>query len=45
MGVEIPGTRVGAVLRSLGLRRAAADPETIFRGVLSKATSSSWPEI
>ncbi|MGC2742105.1 MAG: strawberry notch C-terminal domain-containing protein, partial [Candidatus Angelobacter sp.] len=34
VGVEIPGTRVGAVLRSLGLRRSAADPETIFRGVL-----------
>jgi hypothetical protein len=34
VGVEIPGTRVGAVLRSLGLRRSAADPETIFSGIL-----------
>jgi len=34
VGVEIPRSRVGAVLRSLGLGRLAADPETIFQGVL-----------
>ncbi len=34
VGVEIPRSRVGAVLRSLGLGRLAADPEAIFHGVL-----------